>query len=299
MAIQSYLRNNFQYTLDPPAIEPEDPVGSFLFRSKSGYCEYFAAAMAVMMRTLNVPSRLVNGFQTGSYNRIGKDFVVRARDAHSWVEVYFTGFGWIPFDPTPADPHPVLPGEWDDYVDTAALFWNEWIINYDFSHQVLLAREVEQDSHSFQQIFRRLTERFKRRGIRGAFRIEGWLMSHKILVLMFMFAILAGLVLTDKSGMLAEWRFRLTWRFARRSSELNTREAALTYQRLLSAMQKKGFRKRSSQTPREFAFSFLSTPWGPGVMEFTKLYHTLRYGQASVSLARLRQILEEIRNTRR
>ena len=104
VAIQSYLRNNFQYTLDPPAIEPEDPVGSFLFRSKSGYCEYFAAAMAVMLRTLNVPSRLVNGFQTGSYNRIGKDFVVRARDAHSWVEVYFTGYGWIPFDPTPADP---------------------------------------------------------------------------------------------------------------------------------------------------------------------------------------------------
>ena len=103
-AIQSYLRNNFQYTLDPPDIEPEDPVGSFLFRSKSGYCEYFAAAMAVMLRTLNVPSRLVNGFQTGSYNRIGKDFVVRARDAHSWVEVYFTGYGWIPFDPTPADP---------------------------------------------------------------------------------------------------------------------------------------------------------------------------------------------------
>jgi transglutaminase-like putative cysteine protease len=299
VAIQSYLRNNFRYTLDPPAIEPADPLGSFLFRSKSGYCEYFAAAMAVMLRTLDIPSRLVNGFQTGSYNRIGKDFVVRARDAHSWVEVYFTGYGWIPFDPTPADPHPVLPGEWDDYVDTAALFWNEWVINYDFSHQVLLAREVEQDSHSFQQAFRQLTERLKRRGTRAAFRIEGFLMSHKILVLLSMFAVLAGLVLTDKSGMLAEWRFRWTWRFARRNSELNTREAALTYQRLLSAMQKKGFRKRPSQTPREFAFSFLSTPWGPGVMEFTKLYHTLRYGQASVSLARLRQILEEIRSTRR
>ena len=296
--IQSYLRNNFRYTLDPPAIEPADPLGSFLFRSKSGYCEYFAAAMAVMLRTLNIPSRLVNGFQTGSYNRIGKDFVVRARDAHSWVEVYFTGYGWIPFDPTPADPHPALPGEWDDYIDTAALFWNEWIINYDFSHQVLLAREVEQDSHSFQQMFRRVTERLKRRGIRAAFRTEGWLMSHKILVLLIMLTVLAGLVLTDKSGMLAEWRFRLTWRFARRKSELNPREATLTYQRLLSALRKKGFRKRPSQTPSEFAFSFLSTPWGAGVLEFTKLYNTLRYGQASVSLARLRQILEEIRSTR-
>jgi transglutaminase-like putative cysteine protease len=293
-ALQAYLRNNFQYTLDPPAIEPEDPVGSFLFRSKSGYCEYFAAAMAVMLRTLNVPSRLVNGFQTGSYNRIGKDFVVRARDAHSWVEVYFTGYGWIPFDPTPADPHPVLPGEWDDYVDTAALFWNEWIINYDFSHQVQLAREIEQDSRDFQQIFRRRSERFKRQGIRLAFRIEGWLMSHKLLVLVIMLAILAGLILTDKSGTLAELRFRLAWRFARRDSALDPREATLTYQRLLQTLQKKGFRKTPCQTPREFAFSFLGTPWGPGVLEFTKLYNTLRYGQASVSLARLRQILEDI-----
>ena len=150
-------------------------MGSFLFRSKSGYCEYFAAAMAVMLRTLNVPSRLVNGFQTGTYNRMGKDFVVRARDAHSWVEVYFTGYGWVPFDPTPADPHPVLPGEWDDYIDTAALFWNEWVINYDFSHQVQLAREVEQDSRNFQQIFRERSERLKRQGIRATFRLETWL----------------------------------------------------------------------------------------------------------------------------
>jgi hypothetical protein len=297
-ALQAYLRDNFQYTLDPPAIEPEDPVGSFLFRSKSGYCEYFAAAMAVMLRTLNVPSRLANGFQTGAYNRFGKDFVVRARDAHSWVEVYFTGYGWIPFDPTPADPHPVLPGEWDDYVDTAALFWNEWIINYDFGHQVQLAREIEQDSRDFQQVFRRRFERLKLLGISLAFRIEGWLMSHKILVLVIMLAILAGLILTDKTGALAELRFRLAWRFARRDSELSPREATLTYQRLLQTLQKKGFRKTPSQTPREFAFSFLATPWGPGVLEFTKLYNTLRYGQASVSLARLRQILEDIARRR-
>jgi transglutaminase-like putative cysteine protease len=294
VVIQSYLRNNFRYTLDAPAIEPADPVGSFLFRSKSGYCEYFAAAMAVMLRTINVPSRLVNGFQTGSYNRIGKDFVVRARDAHSWVEVYFTGYGWIPFDPTPADPHPAIPGEWDNYVDTAALFWNEWIINYDFSHQVQLAREIEQDSRDFQRVFRRRFEGFKRQGIRGAFRLEGWLMSHKALVLGLMLAVLAGLVATDKSGALAELRFRLAWKFARRDAALKPREATLTYKRLLASLQKKGFRRTPSQTPREFAFSFLGTPWGPGVTEFTKLYNTLRYGQAPVPLARLRSILEDI-----
>jgi len=152
-ALQTYLRSNFAYTLDPQGIDPADPLGSFLFKAKAGYCEYFAAAMAVMLRTQGIPSRLVNGFQTGSYNRIGKDFVVRARDAHSWVEVYFPNYGWVPFDPTPADPNPVLPGAWDDYIDAAGLFWNEWVINYDFSHQVQLARQIEQTRGSSRKSF--------------------------------------------------------------------------------------------------------------------------------------------------
>jgi transglutaminase-like putative cysteine protease len=294
VAIQAYLRSNFQYTLDPPAIEPSDPIGSFLFKSKSGYCEYFAAAMAVMLRTLGVPARLVNGFQTGSYNRLGKDFVVRARDAHSWAEVYFPGYGWIPFDPTPADPHPVLPSAWDDYVDAAALFWNEWIINYDFSHQVQLAREVERDSRDFQQGLRLRTERLKHQGIRAAYRVEGWLMAHKLLVLAVMLGILAGLIVTDKSGWLAEVRFALAWKFARHDTALSRREATLTYQRLLKTLERKGYRKKPSQTPREFARAFLGTRLWPGVAEFTQLYNLLRFGQASVPLARLRGIIEEI-----
>jgi hypothetical protein len=159
---------------------------------------------------------------------------------------------------------------------------------------VQLAREVEQNSRNFQQIFRQRSEGLKRRGIRAAFRIEGWLMSHKLIVLAIMLAILAGLILTDKTGALAEWRFRLAWRFARRDAALNPREASMTYQRLMNTLQKKGFRKKPSQTPREFAFSFLGTRWGPGVLEFTKLYNTLRYGQAPVSISLLRQILEEI-----
>ena len=294
--IQSYLRKNFRYTLDPPALEPLDPVGSFLFKSKAGYCEYFAAAMAVMLRTLKVPARLVNGFQTGSYNSIGKDFVVRARDAHSWVEVYFSGYGWVAFDPTPADPNPVLPGAWDDYIDTAALFWNEWIINYDFGHQVQLAHQVEQDSRSLQQTFRRRGERLKRQGIRAAYRIEAWLMSHTLTVLAIMLVILSGVIFSERSGTLQEWRFWLTWRFARRDLALSPSEATLTYQQLLKTLQKKGYKKVPAQTPREFARSFLGTPWAHPVWEFTQLYNHLRFGQATVSLIRLRQILEDIAN---
>ena len=64
-----------------------------------------------------------------------------------------------------------------------------------------------------------------------------------------MLAILAGLILTDKSGTLAEWRFRLAWRFARRDSELNPREATLTYQRLLQTLQKKGLSQNTRPNP--------------------------------------------------
>jgi Domain of unknown function (DUF4129) len=159
---------------------------------------------------------------------------------------------------------------------------------------VQLAREIEEDSRGFQQIFRRRTLRLKRQGIRAAYRLEGWLVSHKFLVLAIMFTILAGLILTDKSGRLAEMRFLWVWKFSRRDTELSRREATLTYQRLLIAMRNKGYRKTPSQTPREFAFSFLGTPWGPGVMEFTELYNTLRFGQVSVPLARLRRILEDM-----
>ncbi len=293
-AIETYLRNEFTYSLDPGGIDPENPIGSFLFESKTGYCEYFAAAMALMLRTVNIPSRLVNGFQTGTYNRVGKDFVVRARDAHSWVEVYFPEYGWIAFDPTPADPNPVVAGWMDDYVDALSLFWSEWIINYDFAHQARLARTVEKDSRQLQRDFRRRIRHLRQQGIQLAYRIESWLMSHKLLVLLVMLVILGGLIVSEKAGSIAELRFLLVWKFRRRDMALGPREATLSYSRFLKALHKKGYRKPPSQTPREFAFSFVGTRLSWPVLEFTRLYNALRYGQARVSLTRLRQLIEDI-----
>ena len=79
-----------------------DPLAVFLFESRAGHCEYFATAMAVMLRQTGIPARLVNGFRTGEYNALGDAWVVRQYDAHSWVEAYFKPYGWIEFDPTPA-----------------------------------------------------------------------------------------------------------------------------------------------------------------------------------------------------
>jgi transglutaminase-like putative cysteine protease len=101
-AIESYLRTNYQYTLQP-TVPPQgtDPLGYFLFTSREGYCEYFASAMGDMLRSLGIPTRLVNGYGPGTYDdKIGR-YVVKEADAHTWVEAYFPGYGWIPFEPTP------------------------------------------------------------------------------------------------------------------------------------------------------------------------------------------------------
>jgi transglutaminase-like putative cysteine protease len=100
-AIEHYLRTNYQYTLTPYAPPRDiDPLEYFLFDSKQGYCEYFATAMADLLRSIGIPTRLVNGYGPGNYDEHLGRYVVRESDAHTWVEAYFPSYGWIPFEPT-------------------------------------------------------------------------------------------------------------------------------------------------------------------------------------------------------
>jgi transglutaminase-like putative cysteine protease len=103
--IQEYFRSSgvFHYNLDPgsPPDSTEDRMQWFLQTGHTGYCEYFAMAMADMLRLLNIPTRLVNGFGPGTYESSLNRWQVYASDAHTWVEVYFPKYGWIPFEPTP------------------------------------------------------------------------------------------------------------------------------------------------------------------------------------------------------
>jgi transglutaminase-like putative cysteine protease len=100
-AIESQLQQDYGYSLEMKA-GGVDPLADFLFNVKSGHCEYFSTAMAVMLRTRGIPSRVVNGFLPGEYNDAADAYTVRQSDAHSWVEVYFPeSHSWITFDPTP------------------------------------------------------------------------------------------------------------------------------------------------------------------------------------------------------
>lgn len=101
-AIEEYLKNNFEYSLNissPPF--DSDGVGYFLYESKKGYSEYFASSMTVMLRSIGIPSRIVVGYAPRDPEYQGNRMILRDKDRHGWVEVYFPGYGWIEFEPTP------------------------------------------------------------------------------------------------------------------------------------------------------------------------------------------------------
>lgn len=102
-AIETWLRSNIVYNESIPQPPPgQDPVDWVLFDYKQGYCNYYASAMIVMLRTMGIPARMAAGFAQGRWNIDEQAFVVQERDAHTWVEVYFPGYGWVEFEPTAA-----------------------------------------------------------------------------------------------------------------------------------------------------------------------------------------------------
>jgi protein-glutamine gamma-glutamyltransferase len=102
MALTNYMQANFQYSQQLGHVPGgRDPVDWFLFDVKIGYCEQFATAETLMLRSLGIPARLATGYSTGSYDPVLDQSVVRERDAHAWVEVWFPNHGWVPVDPSP------------------------------------------------------------------------------------------------------------------------------------------------------------------------------------------------------
>ncbi|MDE2766251.1 MAG: transglutaminase domain-containing protein [Chloroflexota bacterium] len=104
LAVRDYLLANYRYELDvPQPPEGSDGVDFFLFETRQGYCDYYASAMVVLMRSLGIPTRYVLGYAAGQYDPGRNEYVVREFNYHAWPEVYFPGFGWLPFEPTPPE----------------------------------------------------------------------------------------------------------------------------------------------------------------------------------------------------
>lgn len=143
-SIERHLRTEFRYDLSSPSGKSKQPLDDFLFESKRGHCEFYSTAMAVMLRTLDVPTRNVTGFIGGSYNRFGRFYAVRQGDAHSWVEVFIDEQGWMTFDPTPpgdAAPKSEIGGAWAyvrDFLEATSQRWDRHVVGYDLNQQVSL-----------------------------------------------------------------------------------------------------------------------------------------------------------------
>ena len=103
-AIERYLRS-IPYNENIPAPPRDrDAVDWFLFELQQGYCDYYASAMVLMVRSLGIPARVASGYARGEYDEQAHTWVVRESDAHTWPEIWFPGYGWIPFEPTPSEP---------------------------------------------------------------------------------------------------------------------------------------------------------------------------------------------------
>src|SRR5215467_5089130 len=300
LRIETYLRTRFGYTLNLTGKPGQDPLAHFLFEPRAGHCEYFASAMAIMVRTLGIPSREVNGFLPGEYNDLGGDYIVRASDAHSWVEVYFPGNGWQVFDPTP----PSIEGgsglltRLGLYLDWMEITWNEWVVGYDFAHQVVLAQSLQRSSKNWGESARTWFDGKQQEGKRW---LKSWQLQHASLGYLLPVALvllLVGLRYNFPAEVLRRVRLSLRIRAAK-SGRSDPQLASRLYAELMRVLARRDLLRSETQTPLEFAAAVDSPLLAPAVKEFTQLYVHARFGGAPCDTTRLGQLLEQVRTALR
>lgn len=301
---EKFLRDNYHYSLEEGPILNPQPLESFLFETRKGHCEYFATAMVVLLRNLGIPSRIVNGFRGGDYNEIAGDMVVRARMAHSWVEVCVPGKGWSSFDPTPAaiegPQHTRLFQTLNNYLDALDLFWGEWILGYDSAVQISLFRGLEERAGNWsrfgQSVFYWTTWQLGEKLFRftvGTWQIIRFVRISWILILLLPCVALIGCIV---------WFLRRKGQAEATEQSRHTETAIQLYTALLCSLKNLGRTKSEYLTPNEFAATFARDAIGRQVEEVTTIYNLLRFSSEPPSHEQLKhayQLLNEIKACKR
>jgi transglutaminase-like putative cysteine protease len=291
-AIETRLRGGYGYTLELPPAATADPLANFLFVRRRGHCEYFASAMAVMLRAAGVPARVATGFDSGVYNPLTGQWLIRASDAHAWVEAWLAGRGWTTFDPTPPDPDRAaasLLAGFALYLDAARTFWSHWVVNFDPSRQGALADRLDEAARlAGIRWFDSLWDT----GNTWEQRAAGWL--HRFGAWAAVAALLALGAWRFGTRAVRALRFRRRVKRARRSPA-TAADATLLYQRMLAIMERHGYHKPPWFTPAEFAASLPPGPLAAAAGEFTATYNALRFGCRAPDRLRMGSLLEEMR----
>lgn len=293
LSVERYLRRNFAYTLRLEEAPGREPLDYFLFDRRRGHCEYFSSAMAILLRAVGVPTRNVNGFLGGEWNEYGGYIAVRSGDAHSWVEVWFDGVGWVTFDPTPPGvAAPLRRGGGNllermrRMLDTMRLKWFQWVLEYDLGRQVGLLRWAGE--------WLGLGAGGGRRPTTGA--AFAWAREHA----RELGAAASGVALLGVG--LAWWRRRrarapgATGRRARSSHPV-----VATWRKSSARLARAGYARPPSHTPREHAAALLEAgaPGAEAFARLTELYYRARYADGSAlapspDLETARRLADEI-----
>lgn len=285
--IEANLRKNYEYDLESPSGAANNPLDHFLFESKRGHCEFYSTAMAVMLRTLGVPTRNVTGFIGGTFNRFGRYYAVRQGDAHSWVEVYIDGQGWTRFDPTPpadAAPQSEITGFLAvvrDFVEAAAQRWNKNVVGYDLKQQIQLFSSVRSK-------YARLQRDSKILGSLGS----PWRVA---LALGGLVLIVGGIVWLRRQRRSESGPAR-----QRSQKEVTAIRIVELYKQLEAAMAARGVPRPPGTPPLSHARALHEAghPLGPELEELTRFYLDVRFGEHELSEEERRDFAQRAREIR-
>lgn len=287
--VENYLQTQFGYTLEQKA-GGSDPVSDFLFNVREGHCEYFATAMALMLRSQGIATRVVTGFQQGDYNETADVFVVRQRHAHAWVEVYFPGEEvWVTFDPTPAAGQGTevaqlgLTDRFAKYIEAFEMFWIQYFVAYDNQEQRSLFTSLRRGFQEYQsrtsfyfdtvQIL--IAEWWKdikgENGFETRMSAIGFGVAGVAITVAFLLLVFAGVKLVKKQRLLSRLLARL--RPSRRPVVLDF------YDRMIAILESRGIVRDPHQTPLEFAVGLNM----PAVARVTDAYNAVRFGNKQMT----------------
>ena len=289
-AVERHLRRNYQYSLDVGTVATDSPLEEFLFKRKTGYCEHYATAMVVMLRTLGIPARLVTGFLSGQWNDFGRYYTVRQQDSHAWVEVFFPRSGWITFDPTP--PTIDLSGGsivagLAKVVDSLRLRWDRYVVQYSFHDQVLVVQGVRERGDAIRAQVIAVAARLARWAAGMKVAVADLVQGHIGIFLVLMAGAL-GLLAVLSRGLKITWARR---RLSSRSGKQPQLVATRLYRQMLRVLEGRGFPKPPGATPLEFA-RMVAGDWTEAaviIQALTELYCRIRFGQTSLGSQELNQ----------
>ena len=305
---EEYLRTTYPYTLTlQPKDSKMDPTADFLLNCKDtgGHCEYFASAMVMLCRSVGINARMVTGYHGGEFNSISGTYVVRQRYAHAWAEVYFSGRGWVTFDPSPisSDAPSELPFAhlFRDFAEIVQRGWLSSIIGFDNAARYSMFEYIGSRLRMIPDYFRHMA--------------NDWGLAIQEMVFSRSTSMRDRLLGTGSAIFILWMTFWLTYRWnRRRTSPINRilrkvdrriqRQLAqdlLFFDELLRLLARTGTRRMADQTPREYVERLSPRLRGaaPDAKWLVTTFYDVRFGTVRVSAGLRTQIARALSNVRR